>query len=94
MVELLARLKGQVSVLLVEHDMDAVFALADRIAVLVTGARSQPARPTRSAGIRRCWQPISARRPPDAAGSPIAAGYGDRQVLFGVSFSCRRPVKS
>jgi len=37
MVELLARLKGQVSILLVEHDMDAVFALADRITVLVYG---------------------------------------------------------
>ena len=33
----LARLKGQVAMLLVEHDMDAVFALADRITVLVYG---------------------------------------------------------
>jgi branched-chain amino acid transport system ATP-binding protein len=37
MVQLLARLKGQVTVLLIEHDMDAVFALADRITVLVYG---------------------------------------------------------
>jgi branched-chain amino acid transport system ATP-binding protein len=37
MVQLLARLKGTVSILLVEHDMDAVFALADRITVLVYG---------------------------------------------------------
>lgn len=37
MVELIARLKGQVTVLLVEHDMDAVFRLADRISVLVSG---------------------------------------------------------
>ncbi len=37
MVELLGGLKGQVAILLVEHDMDAVFALADRVTVLVTG---------------------------------------------------------
>ena len=37
MVELIAQLRGAVSVLLVEHDMDAVFRLADRISVLVTG---------------------------------------------------------
>jgi branched-chain amino acid transport system ATP-binding protein len=30
-------MKGSVSILLVEHDMDAVFALADRISVLVYG---------------------------------------------------------
>ncbi len=36
-IELLKSLKGQVSMLLVEHDMDAVFALADRISVLVYG---------------------------------------------------------
>ena len=38
MVELLAELKGRQTILLVEHDMDAVFALADRITVLVRGA--------------------------------------------------------
>jgi branched-chain amino acid transport system ATP-binding protein len=37
MVEILRGLKGQVGMLLVEHDMDAVFALADRITVLVYG---------------------------------------------------------
>jgi len=36
-VALLAALKGRYSILLVEHDMDAVFALADRITVLVYG---------------------------------------------------------
>ncbi len=34
---ILAPLKGQVTMLLVEHDMDAVFALADRITVMVEG---------------------------------------------------------
>ena len=36
-VALLASLKGRYTILLVEHDMDAVFALADRITVLVYG---------------------------------------------------------
>jgi branched-chain amino acid transport system ATP-binding protein len=38
MIEILRALRGSVTILLVEHDMDAVFALADRISVLVHGA--------------------------------------------------------
>ncbi len=38
MTATLAGLKGSVAMLLVEHDMDAVFALADRVTVLVYGA--------------------------------------------------------
>lgn len=37
MVQLLLKLKSKVTLLLVEHDMDAVFRLADRISVLVYG---------------------------------------------------------
>jgi branched-chain amino acid transport system ATP-binding protein len=37
MIDLLKSLKGDVTILMVEHDMDAVFALADRITVLVYG---------------------------------------------------------
>ncbi|GAA5628169.1 sulfate/thiosulfate import ATP-binding protein CysA [Brucella sp. NBRC 12953] len=37
MIELLNSLRGRVTMLLVEHDMEAVFALADRISVLVYG---------------------------------------------------------
>ncbi len=36
-VELLQSLKRKYTILLVEHDMNAVFALADRISVLVYG---------------------------------------------------------
>jgi branched-chain amino acid transport system ATP-binding protein len=36
-IRLLQRLKGRYAILLVEHDMDAVFTLADRISVLVYG---------------------------------------------------------
>ena len=37
MTQLLASLKRQYSIILIEHDMDAVFKLADRISVLVAG---------------------------------------------------------
>jgi branched-chain amino acid transport system ATP-binding protein len=37
MIRFLGTLKGRVTILLVEHDMDAVFALADRISVMVYG---------------------------------------------------------
>lgn len=37
MVQILHELKGRVTILLIEHDMQAVFALADRITVLVDG---------------------------------------------------------
>ena len=38
MTQIIERLRGQVAILLIEHDMDAVFRLADRITVLVDGA--------------------------------------------------------
>ena len=37
MVKMLRELKGELTILLIEHDMEAVFALADRITVLVYG---------------------------------------------------------
>jgi branched-chain amino acid transport system ATP-binding protein len=37
MIALIRRIRSRVTVLLVEHDMDAVFRLADRISVLVNG---------------------------------------------------------
>jgi branched-chain amino acid transport system ATP-binding protein len=37
MIAQLAALKGQVTMLIVEHDMEAVFTLADRVSVLVYG---------------------------------------------------------
>jgi branched-chain amino acid transport system ATP-binding protein len=45
MTALLAGLKGATTILLVEHDMDAVFALADRITVLVGGRAVATGRP-------------------------------------------------
>jgi len=37
MTTFLQSIKGTVTILLIEHDMDAVFALADRLTVLVYG---------------------------------------------------------
>jgi branched-chain amino acid transport system ATP-binding protein len=37
MIQLLRKLKGQLTIVLIEHDMDVVFGLADRVTVLVYG---------------------------------------------------------
>jgi branched-chain amino acid transport system ATP-binding protein len=46
MVEILHELKGGITVLLIEHDMETVFALADRITVLVYGRVIASGKPT------------------------------------------------
>ena len=58
MVELLTGLRGAVTILLIEHDMDAVFALADRITVLVYGkviATDRPAAIRANPEVRRAY---------------------------------------
>jgi len=37
LAKLIRKLKGKITILLVEHDMDVVFSLADRVTVLVYG---------------------------------------------------------
>jgi branched-chain amino acid transport system ATP-binding protein len=55
MLALLTALKRSHAVLLVEHDMDAVFRIADRISVMVDGtviASDVPARIRENAQVR------------------------------------------
>src|SRR3954468_19425623 len=58
MVRLLQELRREVTIVLVEHDMDAVFALADRISVLVYGrvmASGAPAAIRGNDEVRRAY---------------------------------------
>jgi branched-chain amino acid transport system ATP-binding protein len=58
MMALIGRIRSQVTVLLVEHDMVAVFRLADRISVLVSGqmiATGSPAEVRANPEVRRAY---------------------------------------
>jgi branched-chain amino acid transport system ATP-binding protein len=58
MIAFLATLKGGKTIILVEHDMDAVFSLADRISVLVYGriiASGSPAEIRADPEVRRAY---------------------------------------
>jgi branched-chain amino acid transport system ATP-binding protein len=58
MIDLVHRLRIRLTVLLVEHDMDAVFRLADRISVLVNGriiATDQPLAIRRNPEVKRAY---------------------------------------
>ncbi len=58
MVELLQRLKPAHAIMLVEHDMDAVFALADRLTVMVNGeviAQGTPAEVRADTGVQAAY---------------------------------------
>jgi branched-chain amino acid transport system ATP-binding protein len=58
MVRFLAGLKGRRTIVLVEHDMDAVFTLADRVSVMVYGriiATGPPAAIRENAEVRQAY---------------------------------------
>ena len=58
MIDLVRRVRESVTVLLVEHDMDAVFRLADRISVMVNGrliATGAPEAIRRNEEVRRAY---------------------------------------
>jgi len=58
MIAMLRQLKGSLTMVLVEHDMETVFALADRITVLVYGrviASGDPAAVRADAAVRDAY---------------------------------------
>jgi branched-chain amino acid transport system ATP-binding protein len=58
MIALIGRIRAELTVLLVEHDMEAVFRLADRITVLVNGrvvATGKPADIRSDPEVRRAY---------------------------------------
>jgi branched-chain amino acid transport system ATP-binding protein len=58
MIALIGRIRAEVTVLLVEHDMDAVFRLADRISVMVNGrliATGAPEQIRMNAEVRKAY---------------------------------------
>ena len=61
MVQTLRELKKRMTILLIEHDMEAVFALADRITVLVYGR------------VIATGAPQQVRANPEVIGRPISA---------------------
>ena len=96
MVSLLRTLKGGVTILLIEHDMEAVFALADRLSVLVYGRiiASGPPEAVRSDPAVR--QAYLGEKAGDAQGGRMAerplleladleTSYGQSRVLFGIT---------
>jgi branched-chain amino acid transport system ATP-binding protein len=57
-VQLLGKLKPEHAIMLVEHDMDAVFALADQLTVMVNGeviASGTPAQIRADAGVQAAY---------------------------------------
>src|SRR3546814_4270953 len=75
MTELLANLKGRYGIVLVEHDMDAVFKLADRITVLVYGR-----------GIA-CGPPDAIRVNPEVQAARSEEHTSELQSLMRISYA-------
>ena len=99
MVHLLRALKGSVTILLIEHDMEAVFALADRLSVLVYGriiASGDPETIRTDPAVRQAY--LGENMAPSEAGTmadtpllelaDIETSYGRQsRVLFGITLS-------
>jgi branched-chain amino acid transport system ATP-binding protein len=99
MVELIESLRESMAILLIEHDMDAVFRLANRLTVLVQGPRADERHGRRSARASRCAGGVpryGSRRTRMSTATTtktlleaksIEAGYGASQVLFGIDLT-------
>lgn len=78
------------AVLYTEHNMDAVFGVADRVLVLIDGMLAARAAPTRLPVMPRCASAIwvsGGKGPPMLDIQRLRAWYGQAQALFGVSLT-------
>ena len=93
MVKTLRELKRELTILLIEHDMEAVFALADRITVLVYGrviASGDPAAIRANAEVRQAYlgeQEADSWLSACSKLDELETCYGLSQVLFGMSLA-------
>jgi energy-coupling factor transporter ATP-binding protein EcfA2 len=69
------------TLLIVEHDMEAVFALADRISVLVQGRIIATGTPADIAADPWFAQPISAKHHDDACLKSMTSTHGMARVM-------------
>jgi branched-chain amino acid transport system ATP-binding protein len=92
MVELLLRLKKDHAMLLVEHDMDAVFALADHLTVMVNGqviASGTPADVRADAAVQSAYlgEEDAAAGPPQGGDAPSGGSAAGLPASVGGSNS-------
>ena len=92
MVAMLRELKGSITILLIEHDMETVFALADRITlwsmpvICVGRSGDDPRRCRRARGISASGRHYI--KPP-CSRCPTSASYGLSRALCGISLPSR-----
>ena len=87
LTDLILGLKRELAIILVEHDMEAVFALADRVSVMVYGrviASGSPAAIRADAEVRRAY--LGEEAGVMLAVEGLAAAYGDSRILFDIGF--------
>ena len=88
LAELIGRLKGKLTIVAIEHDMEFLFSLADRISVIHWGqvvARGTPARAA-AERVGQALQPRAGSHDPRGRAG-IDTFYGETQALFGVSLA-------
>jgi branched-chain amino acid transport system ATP-binding protein len=89
MVELLLRLKKAHAMMLVEHDMDAVFTLADHLTVMVNGqviASGTPAQVRADANVQSAYLGDGDAGPPQGAVAPGGSAAGLPASVGGPNF--------
>jgi ABC-type branched-subunit amino acid transport system ATPase component len=94
LADVLRQLKGEgMSLLLVEHDMEFVMGLTDRIVVMEFGTRLMEGTPAEVQASPRCapptWERNTDGRRPCWQVKDLHAGYGRAEVLTGLTSNWR-----